>query len=164
MCILKVAHIGFWYELLLPYVRDCFSSGSPMSVNDFLYVWVTQVGWNNPNYKYIFNTTWLYLMGIQLLHIGVRRNNAEYIRVGHMTFAPLFHRNCASKYALSDLHDRYSKHTVSCIVWSIHICLITIISILIYTYVYFDSLSTILHFYMCSTQTQFKNCLEAICS
>lgn len=96
MCILKVAHIGFWYKLLLPYVRDCLSSGSPMSVNDFLYVWVTQVGWNNPNYKYIFNTTWLYLICIQLLHIGVRRNNAEYIRVGHMTFAPLFHRNCAS--------------------------------------------------------------------
>lgn len=106
MSILKVAHIGFWYELLLPHVRNRLSSGSPMSVNDFLYDWVRQVGWNNPNYKYIFNTTWTYLMGIQLLHIGVRRNNAEYIRAGHMTFAPLFHRNCASKYALIDLHDR----------------------------------------------------------
>lgn len=106
MSILKVAHIGFWYELLLPYVRNRLSSGSPMSVNDFLYDWVRQVGWNNPNYKYIFNTTWTYLMGIQLLHIGVRRNNAEYIRAGHMTFAPLFHGNCASKYALIDLHDR----------------------------------------------------------
>lgn len=106
MSILKVAHIGFWYELLLPYVRNRLSSGSPMSVNDFLYDWVRQVGWNNPNYKNIFNTTWTYLMSIQLLHIGVRRNNAEYIRAGHMTFAPLFHRNCASKYALIDLHDR----------------------------------------------------------
>lgn len=45
-------------------------------------------------------------MGIQLFHIGVRRNNAEYIRAGHMAFAPLFHRNCASKYALIDLYDR----------------------------------------------------------
>lgn len=106
MSILKVAHIGFWYELLLPYVRNRLSSGSPMSVNDFMYDWVRRVGWNNPNYKYIFNTNWTYLMGIQLLHIVVRGNNAEYIRAGHMTFAPLFHRNCASKYALIDLHDR----------------------------------------------------------
>lgn len=34
MSILKVAQIGFWYELLLPYVRNRLSSGSPMSVND----------------------------------------------------------------------------------------------------------------------------------
>lgn len=45
-------------------------------------------------------------MGINLLHVGVRRNNAEYIRAGHMAFAPLFHRNDVSKYALIDLHDR----------------------------------------------------------
>ena len=45
-------------------------------------------------------------MGINLLHVGVRRNNAEYIRAGHMAFAPLFHRNGVSKYVLIDLHDR----------------------------------------------------------
>ena len=38
--------------------------------------------------------------------MGVRRNNAEYIRAGHMAFAPLFHRNGVSKYVLIDLHDR----------------------------------------------------------
>lgn len=106
MSILKVAHIGFWHELLVPYVRDRLASGSPLSVTDFLYEWVVQVGWKHPNHRYIFNTTWRYLMGIQLFHIGVRRNNAEYIREEHMAFAPLFHINCASKYALIDLYDR----------------------------------------------------------
>lgn len=106
MSILKVAHLGFWYELLVPYVRSRLASGTPLSVNDFLYDWLVKVGWTQPNYRYIFNTTWTYLMGINLLHVGVRRNNAEYIRAGHMAFAPLFHRNGVSKYALIDLHDR----------------------------------------------------------
>ena len=106
MSILKLAHLGFWHELLVPYVRDRLASGSPLSVTDFLYEWVVQVGWKHPNYRYIFNTTWRYLMGIQLFHIGVRRSNAEYIREEHMAFAPLFHINCASKYALIDLYDR----------------------------------------------------------
>ena len=38
--------------------------------------------------------------------MGVRGNNAEYIRAGHMAFELLFHRNGVSKYALIDLHDR----------------------------------------------------------
>lgn len=105
MSFLKVAHLGFWHELLVPYVRSRLAGGEEFSVNDFLYNWVVSVGWKNPNYRYIFNVTWTYLMAIQLLHVGVRRNNTEYIRAGHMAFAPLFHKNSASKYALIDLHD-----------------------------------------------------------
>lgn len=115
MSILKVTHIGFWYELLLPYVCNCPSSGSYMSVNDFLYDWVRQVGWNNPNYKYIFNTTWTYLLSIQLLHIGVRRNNAEYIRAEHMTF----HHCFTVLQEMLWFICMTGKHTVYGIVWSV---------------------------------------------
>ena len=90
MSILKVAHLGFWYELLVPYVHSRLASGTALSVNDFLYNWLVEVGWTQPNYRYIFNTTWTYLMGINLLHVGVRRNNAEYIRAGQYGLCSAF--------------------------------------------------------------------------
>ena len=38
--------------------------------------------------------------------MGIRRNNAAYVRAGQMTFATVFYRNAVSKYALIDLYDR----------------------------------------------------------
>lgn len=106
MSVLKVAHIGLWKELLIPYIRDRLSSGAAISVNDYLYKWIPEVGWNNATYRYIFGMTWTYLMSLHVFRMGVRRNNNAYVRAGQMSFAPLFHRNGASKYALIDLHDR----------------------------------------------------------
>ena len=37
MSVLKVEHIQLWKEMLLPYVRDRLSSGSPLSLNNYLY-------------------------------------------------------------------------------------------------------------------------------
>ena len=107
MSVLKVAHIGLWKELLIPYIRDRLDSGSAISVNDYLYDWMPNVGWKNATYGYIFGMTWTYLMALLVFRMGVRRNNAAYIRAGQMTFAPVFHRNAVSKYALIDLYDRY---------------------------------------------------------
>lgn len=44
MSVLKDAHIGLWKEMLIPYVRDQLSSSSPLSVNDYLYEWMPEVG------------------------------------------------------------------------------------------------------------------------
>ena len=106
MSVLKVAHIGLWKEMLIPYVRDRLSSSSPLSVNDYLYEWMPEVGWKDATYSHIFVTSWNYLMALHVFRMGVRRNNASYVRAGQKVFAPLFHRNSASKYALIDLHDR----------------------------------------------------------
>lgn len=106
MSILKVAHIGLWKELLIPYIRDRLDSGSAMSVNDYLYDWMPNVGWKNDTYRYIFGMTWMYLMALWVFRMGIRRNNAAYVRAGQITFATVFHRNAVSKYALIDLYDR----------------------------------------------------------
>lgn len=106
MSVLKVAQIGLWKELLIPYIRERLSTGSAISVNDYLYTWMPEVGWKNATYGYTFGMTWTYLMAIWVFRMGVRRNNSTYVRAGQMTFSPLFHRNSVSKYALIDLHDR----------------------------------------------------------
>ena len=51
-------------------------------------------------------TSWNYLMALHVFRMGVRRNNTSYVKAGQKVFAPLFHRNIASKYALINLHDR----------------------------------------------------------
>ena len=107
MSVLRVAHIGLWKEMLIPYIRDRLESGSPeISVNDYLYKWMPEVGWKSATYSYIFGMTYTYLMALMVLRMGVRRNNSSYIRAGQLSFAPLFHRSSSSKYALIDLHDR----------------------------------------------------------
>ncbi|CAH3019073.1 unnamed protein product [Porites evermanni] len=87
--------------------KDRLASGSPeISVNDYLYKWMPEVGWKSATYSYIFGMTYIYLMALMVLRMGVRRNNSSYIRAGQLSFAPLFHRSSSSKYALIDLHDR----------------------------------------------------------
>ena len=99
--------IALWKEMLIPYIRDRLASGSPdISVNDYPYKWIPEVGWNSATYKYIFGMTYNYLMALMVLRIVVRRNNSSYIRAWQLSFAPLFHRSSSSKYALIDLHDR----------------------------------------------------------
>ena len=107
MSILKVAHVGLWQEMLIPYVRERLSSGSSVSVNDYLYTWLPSNGKKDPTYFYMFQMTWTYLMALQVFHMGVRRNNADYVKVGQTMFAPIFHRNSVSKYAMIDLYDRF---------------------------------------------------------
>ena len=107
MSVLRVAHIGWWKEMLIPYIRDRLASGSPeISVNDYLYKWMPELGWKSATYSYIFGMTYTYLMALMVLRMGVRRNNSSYIRAGQLSFAPLFHRSSSSKYALIDLHHR----------------------------------------------------------
>ena len=133
MSILKVAHVGLWQEMLIPYVRERLSSGSSVSVNDYLYTWLPSNGKKDPTYFYMFQMTWTYLMALQVFHMGVRRNNADYVKVGQTMFAPIFHRNSVSKYAMIDLYDRFvyvltlltlsfAKHTVQCTVVCHHYC------------------------------------------
>ena len=57
---LRVAHIGLWKEMLIPYIKDRLESGSPeISVNDYLYKWMPEVGWKSATYSYIFGMTYL---------------------------------------------------------------------------------------------------------
>ena len=94
--------------MLIPYIRDRLESGSPeISVNDYLYKWMPEVGWKSATYSYIFGMTYTYLMALMVLRMGVRRNNSSYIRAGQLSFAPLFHRSSSSKYAFIDLHHRW---------------------------------------------------------
>jgi len=115
MSVLKVAHLGLWQEMLIPYVRERLSEGLSVSVNDYLYTWLPENGKQDPTYFYMFEMTWTYLMGLQVFRMGVRRNNANYVKAGQVVFAPIFHRSSASKYALIDLHDRCSIYNF--IVW-----------------------------------------------
>ena len=106
MSVLRVAHNRLWKEMLIPYVRDRLSSASPLSVNNYLYEWMLEVGWKDATYSHIFVTIWNYLMALHAFCMGVRINNAFYVKAGQNVFAPLFHQNSASKDALIDLHDR----------------------------------------------------------
>lgn len=98
--------MGFWKELLIPYVRDRLDAKLPVSVSAYLYKWLPDVGWQNATYNYTFGMTWTYLMSIHVFHMGVRRNNSTYVRAGQMCFSSLFHRNAASGYAMIHLYDR----------------------------------------------------------
>lgn len=106
MSVLRVCYMGFWKELLIPYVRDRLDAKLPISVSDYLYKWLPEVGWQNATYKYIFGMTWTYLMAIHVFRMDVGRNNSTYVRAGQMCFSSLFHRNAASRYAMIDLYDR----------------------------------------------------------
>ena len=55
MSVLKVAHIRLWKEMLIPYVRDRLSSGSLLSVNDYLYEWMLKVGWKDATYSHMLS-------------------------------------------------------------------------------------------------------------
>ena len=46
-------------------------------------------------------------MALQVFHMGVRRNNADYEKAGQTMSAPIFHRNSVSKYAMIYLYDRF---------------------------------------------------------
>lgn len=110
MFVLKVAHLGLWQEMLIPYVRERLSEGLSVSVDDYPYNWLPENGKKDPTYFYMFEMTWTYLMGLQVFRMGVRRNNANYVKAGQVVFAPIFQRSSASKYALIDLHDRYLQN------------------------------------------------------
>ena len=62
MSVLQVCHIGPWKELLIPYIRDRLAAESPISVNDYFYMWMPDVGWKTATYGYIFGKTSTYLM------------------------------------------------------------------------------------------------------
>ena len=51
MSVLRVCHMGLWKELLILYVRDRLEVKLPISVRDYLYKWLADVGWENATYK-----------------------------------------------------------------------------------------------------------------
>ena len=67
---------------MIPYIRERLSSGSSVSVNDYLYTWLPKNGKKDPTYFYVFQMTWTYLIALQVFHMGVRRNNADYEKAG----------------------------------------------------------------------------------
>lgn len=106
MTMLNILQKGNWKELLTPYVRDRIHNNLPLSVNDYLYTWMPTV--RNSNYLYLFEQSWLYIRSIHLYHIGVRRNNSDYVNSGQTGFAPMFSfKPFTSKYQLIELHDRF---------------------------------------------------------
>ena len=106
MPILRVAPVGLWQEMPIPYIRERLSSGSSVSVNDYLYTWLPKNGKKDPTYFYRFQMSWNYLMALQVFHMRVRRNNADYVKAGRTLSATIFRRNSVSKYAMIDLYGR----------------------------------------------------------
>lgn len=105
MTILEILQKGLWSELLLPYVRERKVQGKALSVNDFLYDWMESV--KDVNYLFIFEQLWRYIGAIKVYHIGIRRNNYEYVSAGLLSFAPMFSIHpYSSKYLLIELRDR----------------------------------------------------------
>ena len=105
MTMLNVMEKGNWCELLLPYVRNRMRMNLPLSVNDYLYEWLSGVKCHN--YLYLFEQTWRYIGSIRMYHVGIRRNNSAYVNTGQLGFAPLFSfKPFTSKYQLIELHDR----------------------------------------------------------
>lgn len=51
MSILKVAYVGLWQEKSIPHVSERLSSGSSVSVRDYLYTWLP----NNCKYSITLN-------------------------------------------------------------------------------------------------------------
>lgn len=101
-----MAYLGPWREMLIPFVRERLSSRLFVYVNDHFYTCLPGNGQKDLTHFYMFQMTRTYLTGLQAFCMGVRRNNADYVKAGQAVFSPIFHRNNGLKYAMVDLHDR----------------------------------------------------------
>ena len=105
MTMIEILQKGVWSELLVPYVRQRMAEGNPVSVTDFLYQWMETV--KDPNYLFLFEQLWRYIGAIKVYHIGIRRNNHDYVNAGLLAFSPMFNVHpYSSKYQLIELNDR----------------------------------------------------------
>ena len=105
MALLEILLKGGWCELLLPYIRERIQCKGELSINDYLYNWMPRVV--DPNYMYQFELLWRYIGAVQVYHMGIRRNNAEYFNAGMLAFAPFFScKPYTSKYQMIELQDR----------------------------------------------------------
>lgn len=96
MTMVNILQRGGWCELLLPYVRQRMSE-------DFLYQWMREKN----STLYTCSTNWTYIGAIQVYHMGITRNNCNYVNAGQSKFAPTFStRLYTSKYQLIELSDR----------------------------------------------------------
>ncbi|XP_062613499.1 uncharacterized protein LOC134275243 [Saccostrea cucullata] len=74
-------------ELLIPYVRDCISSGdSPSALGYFR--WCSSV--KDCNYRFVQEIVFTYILALYMFRVGVRRNNSQVMMAGRIKFAPLF--------------------------------------------------------------------------
>ena len=90
------------HELIVPYVRLSLQQGGVMSVESF-YGWVND-SVVDPNYLYLFDMCFTFLLAFKMYNEGVRKNHHEVMMASRIFFAPLFFAGTHPKY--QELHVR----------------------------------------------------------
>lgn len=75
-------------ELILPYVRKCIELGTTPDLNDF-YQYLSAV--KDPNYLFLKDIIFTYMLALFVFRAGVRRNNNKYLLAGRSKFTNLFY-------------------------------------------------------------------------
>ncbi|OWF50837.1 hypothetical protein KP79_PYT13799 [Mizuhopecten yessoensis] len=84
----EIALFGMADELLLPYFRERMAAGVGVSAADFM-VWMRDVV--NPNFLFIVEIIFTYLLSVYVFRAGIRRNNSSVIMSSRASFTDLFY-------------------------------------------------------------------------
>ncbi|XP_071792455.1 uncharacterized protein [Asterias amurensis] len=95
-------------ELLRPYVLKCLNTHLPCTVNGYFAYAMNNI--RNPNYKFIYEQTFVYNQAIFNYRNGLRENNHNLIMAGKEKFSPIWYARNHPKYQfihICDTHDRF---------------------------------------------------------
>ena len=104
--ILQIVFKAVSKELLIAFVREKLVNGEQPSVDKY-FQWLKAV--KDPNYCFIQEIVFTYLVALNIFRIGVRRNNSAVMLTGRQKFARLFHIMGMTKYreiCSRDMSDR----------------------------------------------------------
>ena len=86
--ILMILLFGTSDELILPYVRNCKATNSVPTLHGFYTFFQSS---QNPNYRFLFEAIFSYILALFVFRCGVRRNNKNFILAGKSKFTSLFY-------------------------------------------------------------------------
>ena len=94
-------------EILVPYVRRCLTTKSPASVSGFYDYLESAI---DPNYVFLSDIVFNYLVPLFIFRCGVRKNNQKFILAGRCKFSELFY--CTNMYFYQEIDFRDLKTRV----------------------------------------------------
>lgn len=100
--ILQIFFFATCDELILPFVRKCIEAGKTPSLTDF-YKYLSDA--KDPNYIFLKDTVFTYMLALFVFRAGVRRNNHKFMLAGRNKFANLFYGLHMTTYQEIDFKD-----------------------------------------------------------
>ncbi|XP_021356987.1 uncharacterized protein LOC110452664 [Mizuhopecten yessoensis] len=98
----EIALFGMADELLLPYFRERMAAGVGVSAVDFM-VWMRDVA--SPNFLFMVDIVFTYLLSVYVFRAGIRRNNSSVILSSRASFTDLFYGLNMTHYQELELTD-----------------------------------------------------------